>query len=521
MPIKAQGYLHYYFDDSGINPVFSKSEKTMNSYIDAQIKQFQARINTMKLQSGLTDNEFDSILTLLTSDEDGKKKEVYDKALEGFATNSGLTRNGKQVSYAGIGSMSAENIDTWLKEQASNICDSITIFQNQLNDYLDTAYQKLGKGSNFESYKRKVIIDYAITKKADSGIKSAIISDFLQHNGLNSLGLKKTSSGYETAIRNLTLLAYALPELVNFAGQSNSISYSTGESIKKGESRSITGDNKLPELFRVISAKIAGGFRNMTGIAGEMAWAEAESEGIDKVIEKLEQMNYAIDKLEGVSVIQSGSGTSKRAEGIRVSKGDVTVSIDSGGVKIQYGISVKNYQKPSTSSNIPHITISTYSNFYNLATKHGIGPAISPYNLVHYAASRTGKKGGTTTEAILDNSWKEIRQYVAIRNLLDILAGQGMEASDNVLILVVNGKVFTIDEILKAVKSKKNNISISTGGSVSRDSMKKNNVFIPNDDSDGNEDEAQERSKIAWSNTVSALQAAKLVVSLNNIAAMM
>lgn len=96
-----------------------------------------------------------------------------------------------------------------------------------------------------------------------------------------------------------------------------------------------------------------------------------------------------------------------------------------------------------------------------------------------------------------------------------------MEASDNVLILVVNGKIFTIDEILKAVKSKKNNVSIGTGKSVSRDSMKKNNVFIPNNDNNGNEDEAQERSKTAWSNTVSALQAAKLVVSLNNIAAMM
>lgn len=112
MPIKVQGYLHYYFDDSGINPVFSKSEKTMNSYIDTQIKQFQARKNAMKSQSGLEDDEFDSILTLLTSDEDGRKKEIYEGQLQGFGTNSGLTRNGKQVSYAGIGSMSAENIDT-------------------------------------------------------------------------------------------------------------------------------------------------------------------------------------------------------------------------------------------------------------------------------------------------------------------------------------------------------------------------------------------------------------------------
>jgi hypothetical protein len=73
----------------------------------------------------------------------------------------------------------------------------------------------------------------------------------------------------------LTLLAYALPELINYSNNST-IQYSTGDSIKNKQG--INGDGvlsieqgNLPELFRVINAKIAGGFRNLTGIGGELA----------------------------------------------------------------------------------------------------------------------------------------------------------------------------------------------------------------------------------------------------------
>ena len=520
-------YLHFYFDDAGI-PLFSRSKSTYTSYIDKQIAKFNNRLNIMQEQSNLQKDEFDKILDLLTTDESGVKQKIYAGEMQGFGTASGLN----DMTYSKLGNMSAQELQELLLKDANQIANSISIFQKKLIEYLDTAYQKLSNTTVFSSYQRQVVIDYATTKQIyHGGIKQQIIADFLQHDGLNKLNLKETSSGYETAIRNLTLLAYALPELINFANQSEDISYSTGYSVKNGESRIISGTNKLPELFRVISAKIAGGFRSVTGLGGELAWVKAEQNGLIAISEKLKEMNHAINILKDVSVKQTGATMSTRQSGIKVSKGDVVVSINNSGIKIQYGISVKNYQTPKSSLKVPHVTIGTYSNFYELATgtTSGIGRPISPYNLVHYAASHSSytkssikkQSKGNTTEAQLKESWDEVRNFVAIRNLLNILAGEaiGQDGADNVIVLVINGKMFRIDEILKKVKNA--TLSVATGGSISRDSLKKANVWNPDNEYDGNEDDAKERSEKAWNSTIKTLQAGKLRVTLNGIAALM
>jgi hypothetical protein len=63
-----------------------------------------------------------------------------------------------------------------------------------------------------------------------------------------------------------------------------------------------------------------------------------------------------------------------------------------------------------------------------------------------------------------------------MRNLLNVLAGEALDKSgaDNVIVLVINGKMFRIDEILKRVKD--STLSVSAAGSVSRDSLKKQNI---------------------------------------------
>ena len=52
-------------------------------------------------------------------------------------------------------------------------------------------------------------------------------------------------------------------------------------------------------------------------------------------------------------------------------------------------------------------------------------------------------------------------------NIVDILAGQGQDSSDNVLVLVINGNAFTIDEILSKLVNEndtKKQLGISNTG---------------------------------------------------------
>jgi hypothetical protein len=70
-----------------------------------------------------------------------------------------------------------------------------------------------------------------------------------------------------------------------------------------------------------------------------------------------------------------------------------------------------------------------------------------------------------------------------VRNFLNLLAGEAYglksgadylrNASDNVLVLVINGSAFTIDEVLEKILNKE--WGISESGSVSRKTLKEKN----------------------------------------------
>ena len=100
-------------------------------------------------------------------------------------------------------------------------------------------------------------------------MNSLIIQDFLQHEGLNKLKIKKTSGSYETAIQNLTLLAAALPDIQDFTSGRSIINYSTGyEGAKQIKG---SGEGLTLQLLQVIARKVSGGFSNVKGFGAEMA----------------------------------------------------------------------------------------------------------------------------------------------------------------------------------------------------------------------------------------------------------
>ena len=64
-------------------------------------------------------------------------------------------------------------------------------------------------------------------------------------------------------------------------------------------------------------------------------------------------------------------------------------------------------------------------------------------------------------------------------NIVDILAGQGKEGADNVLVLVINGNAFTIDEVLSKLingSNAKGQLNVSNTGLGGRDRLIKLNT---------------------------------------------
>ena len=228
----------------------------------------------------------------------------------------------------------------------------------------------------------------------DNGnLNNMIIQDFLQHEGLKKLKITNSSGSYETAIQNLTLLASALPDIQNFTDGRSIINYSTGYDGAK-QIRG-TGEGLTLRLLQVIARKVSGGFSNVKGFGAEMAWANAEIQGQNKLMKEIQAVNKESQKKD-ISV-KSGDSYIQRDVGKRVSKGDVTVTVTNDNVFISYGISVKNYGKPSLGLNIPHITLGTYSNFLDLANKAGY----NDYSLVHYAAAHQYRnKTGTSNSQL-------------------------------------------------------------------------------------------------------------------------
>ena len=77
MTILAENYLHYYFDDAdNIQPI---NNITYNQIINQQIQYFRSRKKIMQQQSGLDQEDFVSLVEILTSDSQGIKKQIFEQ----------------------------------------------------------------------------------------------------------------------------------------------------------------------------------------------------------------------------------------------------------------------------------------------------------------------------------------------------------------------------------------------------------------------------------------------------------
>lgn len=447
-------YIHYWYADYEAHAgpaaqmynalAVAKAKADFFGQNGLGMKQFQERVEQMN--KGASDEAFDKIIDFLSGDE-GLRKEVFDSQTSQNVSAKGLARTA-------IGTATVESINA----QAEQMAEIIDNFQTQLEQTINELYAKSVDPKTWQSFVDETISQYAKTKGVvaySSKMRQAILNDFLKHQGLVKLGLTAnlgTGQGVlETSLRNMVLLAEALPEY-----GSNGGTVLGGKNYSTGSGKHRTG-NGIDTLY-VIAGKLQGLFNNVVGTAGEIAWAVAEEGATEKLGEALDEANIRIKAAPvggtTVTVTEHGEKIGEKGKPIKnVSKPDVKVQIiKNGQVLVEYGASVKTY---SFSSNSGAKTVSLVSgtSFLQAADK-AFGAQGGRRYMLNLAAGHPGKgvsKGINYTASDLNSKWDSLVEYVVIQNFLNVLLGTLTKEGPNNLYLVVNGQVVTVPEILSKI----------------------------------------------------------------------
>lgn len=447
-------YIHYWYADYEANAgaagqmynalAVAKARAGFFGKNGLGMQHFQKRVGQMNL--GASDEEFDRIIDFLSGNGE-LRKEVFDSQ-----TSSNVSA--KSMATQAIGSVTVESINAKAEEMAE-IIDS---FQCQLEETINELYGKSVEPSVWQSFVQETIEQYAATKGVTAGsskMRQAILNDFLQHQGLVKLGLTANlgtgQSTLETSLRNMVLLAEALPE---YGSQGSQTLSGKNYSTSKGNRRTKNG---LDTLY-VIAGKLQGLFNNVVGTAGEIAWAVAEESAKEQLGEALDQANISIKATPiggtTVTVTEHGEKIGQKDKAIKnVSKPDVKVQIiKNGKVIVEYGTSVKTYTFNSTSG-AKNVSLVSGTSFLQAADK-AFGNQGGRRYMLNLAAGHPGKgtSGGVNYSAgDLNQKWDTLVEYIVIQNFLDVLLGVLTKEGPNNLYLVVNGQIVTVPEILAKI----------------------------------------------------------------------
>lgn len=511
-------YLHYWFYSSGMTLYdFDQARKK------TLLNQFKTQMNLRKKLMISADTkelmkEGEAILDFLISPKAKEKRNsVYnpsEKITSGPRFSGLQTSQGKDLTYGQLKNLETQEILNMI----NNLVNGIYSFSSKLEEWIEEAYTALGTGQTYESYKNLVISEYIETKGLSDitmtgDVANKIISDLLmnKHNSIGVLDVQASSNApkaLNTALRNLVLVANAIPLM------------STVEVYKQG---TVQGSSVL----NIIAGKIAGMFRNVKGGGGEVAAAIAEKTLEQELLQEFDAIINTNVHAGGKSVkkvVDKNYYTKEEMTDRRVSKGDVLAIVSKKGISIEYGISVKDYTFPSNGDSMGKVDIVSRTPFLAAAHKANI----SDYYLINLAASHgLDRKSGFKNED-LNKAWIDLTNYVVYFNLLDFLAGTALENQDNVLFFNINGKIFTIWEILegiesgtdmaidyilgdkdKNVKERKDYVAknnwISVKGTLAKERIKDKAL-------------GWERSNKAWSQVYQLLKETKLFVSLKILA---
>ena len=451
-------YIHYWYKhfQEENDDFLSNLQSAKDQIWKQQVDNFALRKQQMVVSNNTTIlDKIDDILEIFSKTGTAERQAIFDAnlPLNNSTVMAGDMTAGQigAVKKIGDGEYAFVNVEKLM----NNLADNVEEFINKLHQLVQTIYEQLATGQTWEQYKNAVIAEYAQTKRTVPGSKStqlSILTDFLSQNGLKKLttttgGAYADQAPLQTALRNLTLLAEALPEGSTSLPRTR-VSYSSQSGNVKGKTKN------QAELLAVIGMKVNGMFSNVIGTGGEIAWSIAEETGNKKV-------NQALKKMLGEKfAIKANTSGTDRFNG-QVSKGDVTVRANSENVSIQYGVSVKTYtfntkakyQNVSLVDNTPFLTALEKSS--NIISKEQY------LNLFCSLSGAPANEDGGISESNIVEQWSQANENIIINNFLDILAGNAAGAGANVLYLVFNGQIITVDQILKNFSEKEENFDFS------------------------------------------------------------
>lgn len=530
-------YLHYWFSDyakkngkmgTSSNNVYAtfNATKNRNKYFGSggdHLKNFKNRkANMVSSFSEQNIDDFETLLEFFTNPVLDKTR--HDTFSSNVVQNWGVSKT-QQATYTP-------------EELANSISSFLSEFYIRLVEMAEKLNVSLG------DFSKEVINSYAQKRGVRIGSKrfsKMVISDFIHHKGIVSLNLDGSagtgSTNIESCLKAMVLLAEALPDFgVGGRQELGSMKYSTGSS--RGEKISGSGSATLG----IIAGKLQGLWSNVVGAGAEIAWQKAEETGLKKFDKKLEKIfskisgqNYSGKNLN-ISVEVTGDKTTEKTKEIKsAAKSDVTITVSDNNVTVSYGVSVKQY-KYNPKAGVSYIKLVSGTSFLKAAEKYTNAGKDRGY-LLNLAGGHPndikGLYGGNAfSTANLNSLWDELVQSVVIMNFLDVIAGLGTTAMDNVLYLVSNGNVYAIDDILinlinnpdsigsriyKETKTKRG----AGSKSLTRASLVKMNSWIykkyRNRSLDRDTEKGKERSAAASSAIYSALEAQKLEVTLKDL----
>lgn len=521
-------YIHYRFADYK-NQISKFGNDTISKYIGKDGNLYKQMLKREQANVGDMD-EFSKFIDSF-SDPDSLMQDTFSSAYDAKAVNN--------VSFKGETGISKQSVAQIANEIASNVEN----FCAALERAMDEMAQKLNV--NLGAYKNAVIDAYANGHTIDSKIARQILNQVLHHEGFVRLDVDSGYNGsgkgvIEKCLQEMILLVEALPEYDSFEGQT----WSTGSKKHSG------GKTDAGTVFAVLVGKIQGLYNNVAGKAGEVA-AQAGVLAVQKKF--FEEQGKILTPVNGTTLAGKNFECATTVTGddmveskfnsaeMTVSKSDVIVSVqDDGSTKVQYGISVKQY-KPKTDTGVSSIKIASGLSFKQLLEDYVLsnGGGGIDYNYVYnVAAGRSGKGLRHTSASIsgpeLTMAWNEIVNAVNLASFVYALSGIAKENSaNNAILLVLNGRVFRMADIVERVTSDnlKSRLSTINGSNknvaVGRASMMSANTWIGGAKdarktaslyrATRNKEDALQRSDKVRGKVDDVLEKTKMDITLNNL----
>lgn len=471
------GYLHYWYSDFGDDIDEQQLNELKRSTLISQLAEFNT---TRKAAMASGSENADKALQLLEDfgNNEGQLGGKMGEILSGLtsnisgAANSGVAIDGSELSFHQLGLAASRYKKAETEEEKADaaalvleIGEQVAAIIKEANDIIDDLGSTLRK--NYPNY-----FYYAMDiwkKKKETFTATTIVPTALQ-SGIHYIKWDETqlrnSTGQQLA-QDYVRLQARVAALQTFLGGEITI--------------------KEANVIAKLAGKIGGTLSNAGGALIEVADAQA----INKYKRQLKPLFTEAEKAFLKAVVTGGSEggvhvktnyrtdekfkqwldkLDKQQAGT-YNKNDVTILFNDSEVALTIGLTVKNYNAKTPISERT-IKIQDSTPLLTILSKAINSSSISEEQVYNIAAGwqKDGEEGvesgwadAKKYDGSLQNKWKALVDYSVAANFLDFLAGDGSLGSNN-LVLVINGELFSIGDIIEIVQQDPNKYIKSEGG---------------------------------------------------------